>query len=100
MRTLGVLASVLLLTATVGCQTNEKRASDGADRASTPTRTVGWSKIRTGLDPVEVLTLLGEPHEVKVASLRTNWYYSADAGDGPEVVFDTRSMRVESWTAP
>lgn len=98
MRKLGIFAAALLLVAAIGCQSEPKR-TDGA-QAATPNRTVGWTKIRAGLDPVEVLTLLGEPHDVNVSSLRTRWYYSADAGDGPEVVFDTRSMRVENWTRP
>jgi hypothetical protein len=65
-----------------------------------PVYTVGWNQMRVGLDPVEVLTLIDEPRQVKVTRINTIWYYSDRGNEDAHVVFGTRNMRVERWRAP
>lgn len=95
-RMLVVLSVAALAIGLAGCQQGDRR--DGGSAGSSAW-TVGWSKIDTGLDPVEVLDLVGEPQDITVSKLRTVWHYSEDA-DGPRITFDTRSMRVERWQPP
>ncbi len=90
----------------VGCeQTQRANGSDQQDQSastyrSEPKRTIGWDQLRTGIDPVEVISLVGEPMDVKVSTVNTRWYYSNRGNEGPHVVFDTRTMKVERWRAP
>ena len=102
------LATACLISLSViGCQTAHK-TDEGAvattsarpETQSEPTWTIGWSQLKTGMDAVEVLSLLDEPKHVKVTKINTAWYYSERRTDGPLVVFDTRKMRVERWKAP
>ena len=72
----------------------------GSARAAGPNWTVAWSQLKLGMDPVQVLSLLDEPRDVKITSANTSWYYSDRQAEGPHVVFGTREMRVERWRAP
>lgn len=69
-------------------------------RASEPRAGVAWGQLRPGMDPVEVLSMFGEPKHVKVSKINTTWYYSDRGAEGPFIVFDTRGMSVERWQAP
>jgi hypothetical protein len=76
-----------------------ERGTEPAARSGSG-HTIAWQQIRGGMDPVEVLSLLDEPHRIKVTKVSTYWYYSDRGADGPVVVFDTRNMRVERWRSP
>jgi hypothetical protein len=95
---IGALCLVATLTA---CQHGTRDDSpSGSTQAAEPNWTVAWSQIKLGMDPVQVLSLVGEPRDVKVTKISTAWYYSDRRAEGPHVVFSTREMRVERWRAP
>jgi hypothetical protein len=85
---------------TVNDPADRPAASDRETRTAEPRWSIGWSRLKPGMDPVDVLDLLDEPKHVKVSRINTTWYYSDRQADGPYVVFGTREMRVESWRAP
>ena len=82
-----------------GDAVDNQEPSAGAYRSEAK-RTVGWDQLRIGQDPVEVLSLLNEPMDIKVTSVSTHWFYSNRGAEGPHVAFDTRTMKVERWRAP
>lgn len=97
----------LLVLATVSCDQSQKRDDDVAphDRAADSARPgtadrIGWNVIHRGMKPDEVLSLLDEPITVRVTRTNTYWYYSQRAAEGPQVVFGTRDMTVDSWRRP
>jgi hypothetical protein len=95
------MAALLLLAPAAGCHQPGKNGADvGAGQAPEAAWSVGWSQLKTGMDPVEVLSLLEEPRHVKVTRVSTTWYYSDRKAEGPHVVFGTRLMRVERWRTP
>ncbi|UCF32974.1 MAG: hypothetical protein JSV78_11645 [Phycisphaerales bacterium] len=107
-RKLGLVAGICGLMLLMGACRQSERSGDtvATERGGEPAArsesgyTIGWQQIRGGMDPVEVLSLLNEPHRIKVTKVSTYWYYSNRGADGPVVVFDTRNMRVERWRSP
>jgi hypothetical protein len=100
---MGVLLACLLpCGACRQADSNDVEAQPGAEKstAGESAWSIGWSQLRSGMDPVEVLSLIDEPINIKVARVNTTWYYSQRGAEGPHVVFDTRQMRVERWRAP
>jgi len=102
-----LVTSLCLLVTITGCQQPPKgdqlaqsAPPTGKERDSEPGWTIGWSQLKTGMDAVEVLSLLNEPKHVKISKVNTTWYYSDRRAEGPHVVFDTRQMRLERWRAP
>ena len=102
-----LLMLLCVLVSITGCQQPPKgdqpaqsSLEPAKERDSEPVWTIGWSRIKAGMDAVEVLSLLDEPRHVKVTKNNTTWYYSDRRAEGPHVVFDTRQMRVERWRAP
>ncbi len=52
-----------------------------------------WRALKTGMSPIEVKNILGEPHRVRGGDL-TFWYYQ----NGSSVIF--LSEKVNAWTEP
>ena len=101
MTRIGVLCVVATLVG--ACHRAEPRYDQGAQsKGKRPELkyTIGWQQIRNGMDPVEVLSLLDEPVDIKVTKVSTLWYYSLRGDEGPHVNFDTRRMKVERWRPP
>ena len=100
-RLIGGLCIVAILIG--ACQQAEPRYDEGAQaksKYSEPKYTIGWQQIKNGMDPVEVLSVLDEPVDIKVTKVSTYWYYSERGSNGPYVGFDTRSMKVDRWQPP
>ena len=99
-----LIVSFCLAVGIGGChqppKSGQSPAKAGKGQASEPKWTVGWSQLKSGMDAVEVLSLLDEPRHVKVTKVNTTWYYSDRRFEGPHVVFGTREMRVERWRSP
>lgn len=98
---IGALCIVAMLVG--ACQQAEPRYDEGAQTKSQrpePKYTIGWQQIRNGMDPVEVLSVLDEPINIKVTNVSTYWYYSERGSEGPHVAFDTRTMKVDRWRPP
>ena len=102
-----LVMSLCLLIGITACQQppkGDQTASPSPDarqqQRAEPSRTIGWFQVKTGMDAVEILSLLDEPKQVKGSKTNTTWYYSDRRADGPHVVFDTRQMRVDRWRAP
>ena len=94
-----VLTVAIVATPLSACHTADRTtAPAGADTA--PGDSALWNQLRAGLSHVEVLDLLGSPLNAEITRLRTTWYYSDRAADGPSVTFDTRSMTLEQWRMP
>lgn len=93
---LAVVVGALVTAALIcGCETGGAHDSGGSTRFS-----VGWNQLESGMNPVQVLSVLDEPTDVRITRVNTFWYYSDRGADGPHVVFGTRDMRVERWRAP
>ena len=52
-----------------------------------------WRTLKTGMSPIEVKNILGEPHRVRGGEIAT-WYYQ----NGSSVTF--MSDKAYSWTEP
>lgn len=77
MTRIGRLCVVVMLVG--ACQQTEPRYDEGAQTTSKspePKYTIGWQQVRNGMDPIEVLSVLDEPLDVKVSKVSTYWYYS------------------------
>ena len=95
---LGIVAMIV-----GACQQAEPRYDNVAQTKSRhpdPKYTIGWQQIRNGMDPVEVLSVLDEPVNIKLTKISTYWYYSERGAEGPYVGFDTRTMKVDRWRPP
>jgi hypothetical protein len=67
--------------------------------ASTKWRDVqNWRQLRLGMTMDQVRALLGEPERVDVNPIFSSWHW--DPPSGPDVIFDSRSGRVTSWSEP
>ena len=100
-----ILMSLMLVGLVVAVPACSQQDGRTGPAAGTPRQTdaradINWNQLKTGMDAVEVLTLLDQPVDIKVTKINTTWYYSTRGTEGPYVVFDTRSMRVDRWRAP
>ena len=100
-----MLALVVLGCAVLGVPAcSQCECSTGAEADAKPQveakADINWNQLKSDMDAVEVLTLLGEPADVKVTKINTTWFYSNRGAKGPSVTFDTRSMRVDRWRVP
>ena len=81
------------------CTCGKEPAAD-TQRQTEAAPSISWNQLKSGMDAVEVLSLLDQPVDIKATKINTTWYYSSRAPEGPCVIFDTRSMRVDRWRAP
>lgn len=105
--TIALTASVCLAATLSACRQaprdNAEAGSVSTGRAAqdaNPKWTVAWSQLKPNTDAVQVLSLLGEPQQVKITKASTFWYYSSRGAQGPYVAFSTREMHVERWRTP
>lgn len=100
-RLLGMaLAAVLAVGTLGGCAADNgdtemayQSAEKAADRAS-------WGRLKKDMTPDEVLSVLGQPTNIRVEMMFTYWMYSTRGLSGPYVQFDTKTMTVLRWRNP
>lgn len=77
-------------------KTEQPRAAAPVASSGNARDLANWRRLRKGMTPDEVRSVLGEPERIDTMTYRSIWHYA----DYAAVNFDGSSKKVEGWSEP